>query len=278
MALIITPQKSSESTDNTTLYSIDGTGAYNATTNPGGYGTPNWNYTDIDRIALRISRPNNTSYEEVILTNLTTPTAANYSNPSVQSTYGWTSISVGQSTTSDELDDGDYILLQIDFILNNAITPNDELEFTNGSPVVIAAFFDPSAMWGSGVTHLLCPDGEIYEVSSYDTNSVTLASDYSGVSNTSPLFYMGYGGTGHLMAYGKAESCTANALGDEFVAEITGECLDCKEKLDTKAMNQFYELFILKTNESAGDFDNFQLNVDTFNEKYCSDNSDCGCS
>lgn len=276
MSLVVTPTKSSQSSDCTTLYTKDSTGAYNATTNTGGYGTPNPAYTDVTTIILRMGRPNSSTTVDITLDGSSTPTAVQYANPAGVDTYPFTSINVGQSTTSEALTDGVYPLQEFVCYLN---TDNStDVTATNGSTSIYLS--GGGATFDTDCNYIMLPDGVLYEIASYVSNvSAVLVLPYEGSTITDYIWSYVYNGTAQLITYCNAQSCMTNILGDEFVAAATESCSDCSEGTNQTAQNAFYEFYILKANEACSDTESFALNIVTYNEKYCNGgSSNCGCN
>lgn len=276
MSLVVTPSKLSQSSDCLNLYTQDSTGAYNPTTNTGGYGTPNVAYTSISAITLRMGRPNSSTTVDITLDGTSTPTAIQYANPTGGKSYPFNSVNIGQSTTSEALTDGVYPLQEfVAFLNSDSLT---EVTATNGSTSV--------SLSGGGFTfdtscnYLQLPDGVFYEVASFTSSTVAvLVEPYAGETITSEIWSNVYSGTAQLITYCNAQSCMTNLLGDEFVADATADCSECKKETNQIAENAFYEFYILKANEACSDTESFALNIVTYNDKYCNGgSSNCGCN
>jgi hypothetical protein len=276
MSLVVIPSKLSQSSDCLTLYTQDSTGLYNATTNTGGYGTPNPLYTDITAITLRMGRPNSSTTIDITLDGSSTPTAIQYANQTGGYPYPFTSINIGQSTTSEALTDGVYPLQE--FVAYFNLDSDTEVTATNGSTSVYLS--------GGGFTfdincnYIQLPDGEFYEVASFTSStSAILVEPYAGTTETSNIWSNVYSGSASLITYCNAQTCMTNILGNEFVADATADCSDCKKETNQTAQNAFYEFYILKANEACSDTESFALNIVTYNEKYCNGgSSNCGCN
>lgn len=278
MALSIKPAKNSTQPDGCTeLYINDSTGAYNATTNTGGYGTPNPAYTDIASITLRIFRPNVTdTYEDIILNGGSTPTAVQYANPNGGYYVALNSINTGQSTGSETLSDGVYTIQE--FVCYDRLDPATEVSVTNGSKdVVISTGYTDY----TDFNYMYLPDGKLYEVASINalTGEVTLVENYAGTTTSSTNFTYAFMGVGYAMDYCSANTCMTSLLADQFVKDVQNGC--CSEEVSQKAEHAFYEFYILKSNEAENNFAAFATNIQVYNEKYCSGSTGgcgCGCS
>ena len=277
MGLVVKPIKSStQDSGCLTVNVADGTGAYNSTSNTGGYGSPNPAYTDIASIVLRVFRPNETSYEDLTLTGATTPTAVQYANPSGGYYYPLNSINTGQDTTSVALTDGAYTVQE--FVCYADGDPMVEASVTNGSNTVnISSGFT----YYSDFNYILLPDGKFYEVASIDVNAgiVTLVNNYAGETTSSTSFSYVFSGTGYIYVYCSADKCMTSLLADQFVADVQKGC--CSEHINETAEHAFYEFYILKADEANDDFATFNTNIAVYTDKYCDGSTGgcgCGCS
>jgi hypothetical protein len=223
-----------------------------------------------------MGRPNSSTTVDITLNGSSTPTAVQYANPTGGYTYPFTSINVGQSTTSVALTDGVYPLQEFVCYLNLDYTT--DVTATNGSTTITLA--GGGATFDTDCDYILLPDGVLYEIASYVSNvSAVLVLPYEGSTVTDYLWSYVYNGTTQLITYCNAQSCMTNILGNEFVADATADCSDCKKETNQTAQNAFYEFYILKANEACSDTESFALNIVTYNEKYCSGgSSNCGCN
>lgn len=275
MALSIKPAKSStQESGCLTLNIYDATGAYSSTSNTGGYGTPNPEYTDIASITLRVFRPNVTdTYEDILLNNSTTPTAIQYATPNGGYSYSLTSINTGQSTSSEVLADGAYTIQE--FVCYASIDPTTEVSVTNGSKIV---YISTGYTDYTDFNYIYLPDGKFYEVASVNPSSgiVTLVEDYAGENISSTDFCYAFMGVGYAMNYCSAEKCMTSLLADQFVTDVQNGC--CSDNVSKTAEHAFYEFYILKADEANNDFATFNMNIQVYNEKYCSGSTGgCGC-
>lgn len=277
MALSIKPAKSSTQASGCLSLSIyDATGAYSSTENTGGYGAPNPLYTDINKIVLRVFRPNETvNYEDITLDSGTTPTAVQYATPSGGYTFSLNSINTGQSTGSETLIDGVYTIQE--FVVYEAILPNAYLSVVSGETTVNFNNTIQNLCGFADFNYILMPDGNFYEIASIDGSSLELVLPYEGetVVNTE-LWYFVYSGIGYAMNYCSADKCMTSLLADQFVADVQNGC--CSKGVSETAEHAFYEFYILKADEANNDFSAFATNIEVYNSKYCSGSTGgCGC-
>lgn len=274
MALVVKPKKSSQTDDGITLYIYDNTGAYNASTNTGGYGTPNPAYADIQQIIVRVYEPNSTTeYTDFTLDTLTTPTAVQFATPSGGYTLGITAVDLGQSTSSTPLEDGAYNIQEfvlyeygpsVDFILN----------VVNGSTAVTGSgAADLSGL--ANATHIYM-DGTLYGFTYVNATNITLDTPYEGVTGNIEDYSAAYMGSFYFYNYYNSEVCASDLIGDSFVTDMQCDCGVSKSY--QTAENAFYQLFILKTNEAENDEEAFSRNIETYQSIYCDGDGDCGCN
>lgn len=257
------------------IYLYDTTGAYSGT-NTGGYGAPNFDYTDISESFIDITRPGETTPDRVTLDGSSTPTAQAFANPSLGTQLAIDTIETGQSASSEEHNDGVY---QIDYyvvITGTAVTAS----WTNGTTTVTATIGDFADY--EFATHILAPDGELYAIASTSggppPTTITLQSAYAGgtisSASQSPVFYVSYKCT----AICQIGNCMLEKLGDEFeMANDPDQCDECQEHYAKSAKNAFEDFFGIQAMAINENWDRIDEYISIYKEKYCED-SDCGCS
>lgn len=269
------PGLASQSQDCTYIYLYDTTGAYSAS-NTGGYGAPNFDYTDISQSFIDITRPGETTAERVTLNGSSTPTAQAFANPSLNTQLVIDTTETGQSTTNEEHDDGVY---QVDYYVVIA-GASLNATWTNGSVTVTANVGDFADY--EFATHVLAPDGELYAIASTSggppATTMTLETAYAGPTGASnsnnPVWHVLY----KCAAICQIGNCMLEKLGDEFeMGNDPDECDECQEHYAKSAKNAFEDYFGIQAMAINENWNRIDEYISIYKEKYC-DSDDCGCS
>lgn len=287
MALIIQPAKytvtyaDGQAPDCLTLAIKDGTGAYSAS-NTGGYGLPNPTTAAVAQIQLWMYQPNvstdSEDYEEILLTGLTSPLAVDYAAGTAY--IDLTSITTGQSTSSEELNDGVWSVKErvwyttgIDNVVEIACTT---LTTTVTSMLATAAF----TQYVAGC-FINMPDGEDYEVVTVTSStSIQIYPAYAGSTLTvanNYLFSTIFVGITQMACTCNINTCMTGILGQNFVNASEQICDECQNKGITLARNAFIDFQSIKAMEAESEFDAVQTGITIYETKYCGDTTDCNC-
>jgi len=202
------------------LYLRDATGAYNATSNLGGYGSPNAAYTDVIKCTILPQLISGSTVGEVDITSGTTPTAINFANPSLSNYWSMTSIETGQSTSVEALTDGVYKLTYNVYVEDYGFGGID-VTFTNGSSTIILTgiptWTDITVIELLGVAYQIVAgswNGGLY--------TFTLSSPFTGTTTTNSGCYTGYWSATYVSAENGVAKCTAQSY--VAVARAIGSC------------------------------------------------------
>ncbi len=164
--------KVSMSADGTTLTVIDGTGAYNGSTNPTGYGTPNRAISS--NIILRWKLYNDTDW--VVIPGIT--------GGDLASGVAITTISLGQSNTADLLQDGVEFVQYLGLYSKGATVTT-----TPGSDKVLIPNFTLSDFTGIDYIAFSSDLTSIYGIKSRGTGYLILDRCYTGSLTTTETIY-----------------------------------------------------------------------------------------
>lgn len=159
------------SADGTTLTVIDGTGAYNVSTNPTGYGSPNRAISS--NIILRWKLYNDTSW--IIIPGVT--------GGNLASGIAITTISLGQSNTADLLQDG------VEFVQYLGLyTKGNTVTTTPGSDKIIITNFTLSDFTGIDYVAFSSDLTSIYGIKSRGIDYLILDRCYIGSLTTETIY------------------------------------------------------------------------------------------
>ena len=272
MALEITPERSSVSKLGDHIYLIDGTGAYNVTTNPGGYGAPNYATGVVQKVVFNCIQPNIPGYgDDIVFDAGTTPTAAQIVTGA--STVDFTTVTLGNSSTIDMMAAGVY-----QFKMTVYVTPNVATTVTlvNGDATVTAA----SGLWtdaiNSGLNNLDFDTAETvtrYGVLNPPTSNtvIELTENYAGANAAGVDFLIGFSGIVYIQNFVKVAKCLNQKFADYF-----GKCGSC-DSAYYQALNRMNNLYFSAI--FSFDLEDYSGAQDKINiiQNFCDRNKDCNC-
>lgn len=278
MAIIPSVTKSSESSDAQTLYLVSDTGAYSST-NTGGFGAPNPLYSSVIQWDVDIYARNSTTLLSTLsLTGSTSPTAANFANPSSPSTASLNASYFGGSA-GDEITDNVYTCNSYVYTQQGS-AGNFTYDFTNGSTTVSIndAIILPTY---SDYQYILAPDGERYEIDSFDGGDIILVSAYQGSTVTdSASFKLGWYAQSNFACIQQCQNCMLTLIGTEAVASTfpTNNCTCSKARATSQseyAFNLYYTA--IEGGQSKQNWDWLQRNIEYYLEAVCNADTNCNC-
>lgn len=257
MALITKFVKVAQAQDNKSVTFDDTTGAYDVSTNPGGYGTPNPAYTDILRAVLQIT---NLKTDAISYYLLTQAEAQALANPATENPLTLDSYYIGQTAVDEDLvaiNDGTFQIKYVP-ILAEAIT----IGATNGSVVVT----------GTSLTTIFANysviyfDGKLYEidkVNGFTSTSMRLKTAFSGTTGS----FSAQTGAMALLKFG------LNGVGNTTLIKAIGQITCCSDT------DQLMDILLFKfgtdAKEQCGDIEGYQKIIDGMNAYF---NNGVSCS
>lgn len=197
----------------------DSTGAYNVSTNPGGYGSPN---------------PYNTPTQGFLLARYWTETSylSTYLDPSEMTSLLGSGLSFGSATSANAFADGVHQLKYLPLKDTGATAV-----FTNGSKTVTVTGFDITTLGEAGAKYAAAfdgadPEGEPTLIDWTGTNNsttITLKSVFLGATGTYAL-QVAVEGDLKVKINKAAEACIVGGIGK--LAEVNCECIDNEKTLN----------------------------------------------
>lgn len=169
MALQLKLSQDSLSTDGTTLIVKDTTGAYNASTNPGGYGTPNPDASSL--VQLRWKMLESCDWELI---------SGAYTVADIIAGFSITTINTGLSTDLRLLPDG---VEQVQLLEGYPIATKT-LSVTPGSELVGLGTFSAGDFTGIDYISFISIPNEIFKILGIVGSTMTLDKVYSGALTT----------------------------------------------------------------------------------------------
>jgi hypothetical protein len=239
----------------TTISLLDTTGAYNASTNPGGYGTPNYATSDLDWALIYLRNYENTDYNIQKLSSLTAILGA-----------GQTFAGITDSKFGDGVWEVKYYP-----VVANPVTPGVDtaITWTVGSKTFALTGAATLLAGAKAILVKDVSDTKLYFLDSLSTNSATVTEQLPST------------GTGFLaIAYEADTRFLITAAADDCLAIKTGliikecSCFDpeMQEMLLRMGKRQGADIhFDVKQNYQAAHDIIIQL------ASYCDNTSKCGC-
>lgn len=260
--------------ESTLITLTDGTGAYDATTNPGGYGTPNPPYTSIQKIVFRCYNPKEDTYTDVTLDGTTTPTAQDFANPSGGNSYDLSALSFDVGDVGDTLSDGVRFIEYFVFysptgtnVGGSGTTATVSYGSRNVTSINHGTALDSTDYIAIGSIGTAV----IYPVDDTPSSStVTLGTPYTGTSGAGVSYWVVYHNVLAIACYNGVLACAHSKFG----ALPDVECA-CEEKVLQKDFKLFIYLQSIVSNMQVGKYSRAQKAIDKLTE-LCND-TDCGC-
>ena len=253
------------------IYLQDQTGVYNASTNTGGYGTPNPNYTDIVKTIIGVTPVTTGVVTYTTLDGGTTPTAQDFANPNTVTYLAVTSVMTGQSVTQEAITDAEYKIGYYPCFEDYSSAAIDA-DWTNGSTSVVLSGNTPPSF--TDVTFITDTDGNVYGIESYDavTYTFTLSSPYIGTTGTYSNCFTGYSSVIYIVSINTTlVPCAMNAL----VNFVRSNC-SCKKELLYIANYDYISLKGISAAVGSGQYNTAQ-NAITDLTNYCTLPNVCNC-
>lgn len=247
MALSINIAKLLQAQDNKSVTFDETTGAYHASTNPGGWGTPNPAYTDILRAFIQIT---NLKTDAVAYLAMTLAEAQAFADPGGTTPVTLDSLIMGQTIVGEDyakINDGTYQLRYLPILAEG---------------ISLGATLDSVVITGSTLTTVFANysavyiDGKIYEidkVNGFTSGSMNLKTPFESATGS----YSAQTGPMKLLKFGLIG--VGNALMIAGIGQI-GCSSDTNELMDILLMK-----FGADANEQDGDFAGYQKKVDVMN-------------
>lgn len=247
MALITKFVKVAQAQDNKSVTFDDTTGAYDGTTNPGGYGTPNPAYTAILKTVLQITnlKTDSVSYHIVDETD-----AQDLANPAETNLLTLDSYYIGQTAFGEDtvaILDGTFQIKYVPIVVDG-IT----IGATNGSVVVTGTSLT-TVFANYSVIYF---DGKLYEidkVNGFTADSMRLKTAYVGTTGS----YSAQTGSMALLKFGL--NGVANNTLISSIGQITS-CSDTEELMDVLLFK-----FGSDAKEQCNDIEGYQKIIDGIN-------------
>jgi len=251
-----------QSQDCKTQELLDTTGAYNVSTNPTGYGSPNYAAADVNKIILLVMQPNTDDYTTCEFDGTTDPTAVEITTAAENLPIN--TFVLGETTADDlgQLPDGVtdawYIPTFEDGLMGT---------FTLGSTAFTSTNLTSAPH--AGMTHIEV-DGEVYQVQITSATEGTLDREFESADG-SYLMYEGFGANIKLQAFCQGDSCLASKNGQIAMLNCNCESEQRNTFLKFKAIQQgAKDLFACEAYSNSQKAVNMVTN-------YCND-EDCGCN
>lgn len=251
-----------QSKDCKTQEGLDTTGAYNVSTNPTGYGAPNYATADIDVVVLKVMQPNTNEYVEYVFDGSTTPTASQI--VTAAENFPINTFILGETTADDlgQLPDGSSSVIYIPVFTQGLM-----LTFTQGSRAFTGALLttDPHA----GMNYVRY-NGTTYGATITSATTGVLDSEFVDPDGTYEVGE-GFGSEQKFQAFCQGDSCLARING-----EIATQNCGCDNEQRKEFMNMDATFEGAKALFACESYTNCQKAVDIVTN-YCNDTG-CGCS
>lgn len=259
----------SKNVDGKHIYIENDTGIYNVSTNPGGYGTPNYGSADLNKVVITPLLPHESEYgTDIIYDSGTTPTAANIiagtSNADI------TTILTEQAATAEVFPAGVYQFRYADYFTPNVATT---VSVTNGSKIVTAAagLFTDAINSGFGFIEIVNGGNtDRLAIDSVDSNTqITLAAEYERATASGLTFRIGFYSIIYVDQFIATQKCL-----DQKTADTFGICQNCEEAYKQKLQGMNNLMLSAQASFNAGDYTEAQDKIDVIQD-FC--DNDCGC-
>jgi len=260
MALVTTTTQGTTSQDCTTLVIGDTTGAYNVSTNPTGYGAPNYAVSAVVELVFDAIIPNTSEYTDPYV--LTGSDAEDIMNQ-VSDLNITSQVLDSTATTNSPLQDGAYYCRYTPYWL--AATT---ISVTAGSASATLSSTAAVAPY-AGVNRMKI-DGEYYGASVSGT-AVTLDREYIGTTNATQTWYAGF-----MDAIVLQQMCNGERCVTKKIAQLYNENCDCKNLAKAEAFQKKQDLYAADILFDNGDYTQFQSLMNQVTA-YCND-ADNGCN
>lgn len=190
----------------------DDTGSYDVSSNPTGYGAPNYAAAAVDNVVARILQPNATSYVDFTFDGTTTPTAVQITTAAENTPIN--TFILGETTEDDlgQLLDGTTDYIQIPFFDAGLM-----LTFTQGERTGTGALLTSAPHAGM---NYIKANGTIYGITITGAGTFTIDADFADTSGAYAV-QEGFGANIKLLTSCQNDSCMARKNG-EIAAKTCG--------------------------------------------------------
>lgn len=262
MALVVQIDNTTQTKDALLVQLLDPTGAYDGTTNLGGYGTPNPAYTDIVQSLIRVVQPKQTTSVDFTLNNSSLPTAQDFANPSLSTPFDLNSYLLGNTDASniEALVNGSYQVFYYVFFTGSTVgaTLNSKTVTGTGLTTLLA---DTDILLIGGV---LC---RVDKTTGFTPTSIQLTTEFTGATGSYAAL-LGYEAVGQFLLIQQAKNRVQCAIAKRDA------CCGCGGKNITRQLQLSVEGARAKA--TCADYQGAQEIVDVL-EKDLQFLNPCGC-